>query len=119
MQLWKAFPKFRGEASISTFLYRVALNTAITGVQKQSKKVQLQSTDQLPDTGMAASEHNELWQILHEAVQHLNEVEKAIVMLYLEDYSYDEMEKILGISEGNLRVKMTRIKQKLKELTSK
>lgn len=118
MQLWKAFPKFRGEASISTFLYRVAINTAITGVQKHSRKISVESTGELPEA-ININTNDELWQRMYEAVEHLNEIEKAVVMLYLEDYSYEEMEKILGLNEGNLRVKMNRIKQKLKQLTSK
>ena len=56
-------------------------------------------------------------QQLYLAIEQLNQVEKAIVMLYMEDKSYEEMEEILGMSQGNLRVKMNRIKEKLRELT--
>ncbi len=54
---------------------------------------------------------------LHKAIEQLTQVEKAIVMLYMEDRSYEEMEEILGMSQGNLRVKMNRIKEKLRQLT--
>jgi len=120
IQLWKAYPKFNGEAKFSTWLYRVALNTAITGLRKQrnfitsyepaSLNVNI-SDDNYSETG------EERLQQLHKAIEQLSQVEKAIVMLYMEDKQYDEMEDILGISQGNLRVKMNRIKEKLRELT--
>ncbi len=55
--------------------------------------------------------------MLYHAIEQLNQVEKAIIMLYMEDHSYEEMEEILGIVSGTLRVKMTRIKEKLREMT--
>jgi len=67
------------------------------------------------DTTNTAAE--EQLQQLYTAIEQLNEIEKAIVMLYMEDRSYNEMEEILGINEGNLRVKMNRIKEKLRQLT--
>jgi RNA polymerase sigma-70 factor (ECF subfamily) len=119
LQLWKAFPGFRGDAQFTTWLYRVAINTAITGLQKQSRRIATDPLDHVEEsitTDRHSAEH-ELWPALEQAIQQLNDVEKAIVMLYLEDFSYDEMESILGISEATLRVKMNRIKQKLKKLT--
>jgi RNA polymerase sigma-70 factor (ECF subfamily) len=62
-------------------------------------------------------EQEEQLQQLYAAINQLTEVEKALVMLYLEDKSYDEMEEILGINQNNLRVKMSRIKEKLRKLT--
>ena len=63
------------------------------------------------------SEKEEQLQQLYKAIAELSEIEKAIVMLYLEDKSYDEMEEILGINQNNLRVKMNRVKEKLRKLT--
>ena len=118
IQLWKAYPKFRGESKFSTWLYRVALNTAITGLRKKKDFIESREPAQLPEQvseDNLAGEEN-LGQ-LYLAIDRLNQVEKAIVMLYLEDRSYEEMEDILGISQGTLRVKMNRIKDKLRELT--
>lgn len=119
LQLWKAFPRFRGEAKISTWLYRVAINTAITALRKKRDFIHSYEPAALPmdvaEAGNVAAE--EQLQQLYKAIEKLNEIEKAIVMLYLEDRSYEEMEQILGISQGALRVKMNRIKTKLKELT--
>jgi RNA polymerase sigma-70 factor (ECF subfamily) len=119
IQLWKAYPRFKGESKLSTWLYRVAINTAITGLRRQKDFITSYEPEALPqrsDDGGHAAEEERLQQ-LYTAIAQLNEVEKAIVMLYMEDRSYDEMEDILGISSGTLRVKMNRIKEKLRQLT--
>ena len=117
IQLWKTFSKFKGESKFSTWLYRVAINTAITGLRKKKDFIVSYEPDQLPvqayETG---SIEEEQWQQLSYAIEQLNPVEKSIVLLYLEDKPYEEMEEILGISQGNLRVKMSRIKEKLRQL---
>jgi RNA polymerase sigma-70 factor, ECF subfamily len=118
IHLWKAYPKFQGLSQFSTWLYRVAINTAITGLRKQKDFITSYEPNALPshfaDEG---GREEEQWQQLTLAINKLNEIEKAIVMLYMEEKSYEEMEDILGISQGNLRVKMSRIKDKLRQLT--
>ncbi len=120
IQLWKAYPKFKGDAKLSTWMYRIAINTAITGLRKKKNFITSYESDGFPEhisddsSGMVQEEQ---LQQLYKAIEQLNEIEKAIVMLYMEDRSYIEMEDILGISEGNLRVKMNRIKEKLRQLT--
>lgn len=120
IQLWKAFSSFRGEAKFSTWMYRIALNTAISNLRKQTKKVALSFPEFIPhehaDTNEEKIKEEKLTE-MYAAIRRLTEVEKAIVMLYLEDKSYEEMEEILGISNGTLRVKMNRIKDKLRSLT--
>jgi RNA polymerase sigma-70 factor (ECF subfamily) len=119
LQLWRAFPGFRGESKVSTWLYRVAINTSISLLRRKKNFIQSYEPAALPanvaDTGDTAAEE-QLHQ-LYKAIERLNEIEKAVVMLYLEDRGYEEMEEILGMSQGALRVKMNRIKNKLKELT--
>jgi RNA polymerase sigma-70 factor (ECF subfamily) len=120
IQLWKSFPKFRGEAKLSTWLYRIALNTAISDLRKQKRQITPIDPDLLP-AGLPdlqyPKEKEEQLQQLYIAIEQLTEVEKALVMLYLDDKSYEEMEEILGINQNNLRVKMNRIKEKLRKLT--
>ena len=120
IQLWKSFTSFRGEAKFSTWMYRIALKTAISNLRKQSRKVALSFPEFIPvelaDTEEEKIKEEKLKE-MYAAISRLTEVEKAIVMLYLEDKSYDEMEEILGISSGTLRVKMNRIKEKLRTLT--
>ena len=118
IQLWKAYPKFRGESKFSTWLYRVALNTAITGLRKKKDFIESPEPSQLPEgiSDENTDREDELVQ-LHQAIGQLNQVEKAIVMLYMEDKTYEEMEEIMGMNQGNLRVKMNRVKEKLRQLT--
>jgi RNA polymerase sigma-70 factor, ECF subfamily len=120
IQLWGAYSRFRGESKFSTWLYRIALNTAISDLRKQKNYIKSVEPDQLP-TEIQDIQYNkdkeEKLQQLYTAINHLTEIERAIVMLYLEDKSYDEMEDILGINQNNLRVKMNRIKDKLRKLT--
>ncbi len=121
IQLWRSYPKFRGESKFSTWLYRIAINTALTNFRKQKRSIQTTDVEfqkiEIPDY-VADGIKEEQQQQLYTAIQALNDVEKSIVMLYLEDKSYDEMEEILGISNATLRVKMNRIKDKLRTLTN-
>jgi RNA polymerase sigma-70 factor (ECF subfamily) len=120
LQLWKAFPKYRGESKISTWIYRVAINTAITGLRTKKdfiKSVEHESLPvNIPDDSFYLEEEDHLKQ-MYAAIEQLTEIEKAIVILYFEERSYEEMEEILGISQGNLRTKMSRLKEKLRQLT--
>ncbi|MEP6795327.1 MAG: sigma-70 family RNA polymerase sigma factor [Saprospiraceae bacterium] len=120
VQLWKAFPKFKGEAKISTWIYRVAINTAITQLRKKKDFITTYDPSDLQahtDENHFLETEDEQISQLYVAIEKLNQIEKAIVMLYMEERSYEEMEDILGMSQGNLRVKMNRIKNKLRELT--
>jgi len=120
VQLWKAYPRFRGEAKRSTWLYRIALNTAISALRKQKKRIiptdPLQLPASLQDMQYPGEREEQLRQ-LYAAIDRLTEFEKALIMLYLEEKSYDEMEEILGVNQNNLRVKMNRIKDKLRKIT--
>jgi RNA polymerase sigma factor (sigma-70 family) len=120
LQLWKAYPKFKSGSRFSTWLYRVAINTAITGLRKKKNFITSYEPESLPihisDDDFSLMEEERLQQ-LYKGIEQLSQVEKAIVMLYMEERSYEEMEDILGINQGNLRVKMNRIKDKLRQLT--
>lgn len=118
IHLWKSYHKFQGLSQFSTWLYRVAINTAITGLRKQKDFITSYEPAALPSHHAdEKGAEEEQWQQLVTAIEKLNEIEKAIVMLYMEDRSYEEMEEILGISQGALRVKMSRIKDKLRKFT--
>src|SRR5258708_713674 len=120
IQLWRSYPGFRGESKFSTWLYRIALNTAISDLRKQRQHVTFVDPDLLPtqlQDIQYSTEKEEQLQSLYAAINRLTELEKALTMLYLEDKSYGEMEDILGIPQNNLRVKMNRIKEKLRKMT--
>jgi len=115
-QVWQGYQNFRGDAKFSTWLYRVSLNTAIAGFRKEKRSVLIYTDGALPDISDTDA-GNEQSELLNRAIGRLNDIEKALVMLYMDNKTYDEMESIMGISSGALRVKMTRIKEKLKTIT--
>ena len=119
IQLWKAFPKFRGDSKFTTWMYRVGLNTAITLYRKSKRTINTQEFDSV-QFKISAEEYDnteeEQLKLLYEAVHQLNDIEKALVFLYLEDKNYKEISDTLGISEVNARVKMNRVKTKLKTI---
>jgi RNA polymerase sigma factor (sigma-70 family) len=120
LQLWRSFPAFKGNSKVSTWIYRVAINTAISGLRKHKDFITSQRPEDLPMNIADESIdqlHDDRVEALNNAIGNLNDIEKAIVMLFLEDRSYAEMEMILGINQGTLRVKMNRIKDRLRELT--
>jgi len=116
IQLWRAYPKFRGDAKFSTWMYRVALNTAITLYRKSTRRVKTTDYDnvQFKVTELQEDdETNEQLTLLYGAIKQLNDIEKALIFLYLENKNYKEISQTLGISEVNARVKMNRVKTKL------
>lgn len=118
-QLWKSFGNFKGTSKISTWMYRVAMNTAIAFLNKSKKSRSVFSTIDFPDI---ATENNteieEQTQQLYQAIQKLSIIERGIILLYLENKSYKEIAEITGYSESNIGTRMSRIKQKLKKLVT-
>lgn len=109
-QLWKSAPGFKGEAKFSSWLYRVALTTAIAGFRK--KRVKITYTSVLPDISDTPANGNEQ-ERLFLALKQLNDGDKALIALYLENLSYMEIAQITGITENNVGVKLNRIKTKI------
>ena len=117
IQLWKAYPKFRGDSKFSTWMYRVALNTAITLYRKSKRSIITQDYESVSFKISAEIYDNEIEEqlkLMYSAVRNLNDIDKALVFLYLEDKNYKEISQTLGITEVNARVKMNRIKDKLR-----
>lgn len=121
IQLWRAYPNFRGDSKFTTWAYRVGLNTAISLFRKSSKSIATSSFE-LSAHKFAYEEYDDKEEqqlkVLYQAVQQLNDIEKALVFMYLEDKNYEEISQTLGISEVNARVKMNRIKTKLKKIVN-
>lgn len=122
LQLWRSYDSFKGESKFSTWMYRVSLNTAIILIRKKNKTI---VTSSLEDHNIYIkaddkdSEVEEQLQLLYTGIKLLNEVDRALVLMYLEDLPYKDIAETIGISEVNARVKMNRAKQKLKEIISK
>lgn len=118
-QAWKAFPKFEGRSEFSTWLYRIALNTAITFLKSEKKRgfIENKETQNLNIKYDEYDEEKEKnLQKMYGAIHRLNEIDKALIFYYLQDFSGKEMAEQLGLSEGNARIKLNRAKNKLKEL---
>ena len=118
LQLWRSYDSFKGQSKISTWMYRVALNTAITLFRKKTKSPQ---TDELMDFHHRDyveddDEKQQQITLLYKVIKMLPKVERAIVMMYLDDLPYRDIAENLGITEVNARVKMNRLKKTLKEL---
>tara|TARA_R110001632_G_scaffold66891_2_gene157291 strand:- start:11334 stop:11828 length:495 start_codon:yes stop_codon:yes gene_type:complete len=119
IQLWKNYAKFRGEAKFSTWMYRVALNTAISLYRKSTRSIKTQDFSDV-SFKIATNEYDDTQdqqlKALYNAIRNLNDIDKALIFLYLEDKPYKEIAIALGISEVNARVKMNRAKDKLKKI---
>lgn len=119
-QLWKSYDSFQHHSSISTWMYRVAMNVSISYL-KQSKKRLLTipiNQEVLKIQSSISNEEDEKWKEIHQQINALNLLEKGIIMLYLENKNYREIAEIIGISESNVGTRMARIKAKLKNKIS-
>jgi len=119
IQLWKNYSKFRGDSKFSTWMYRVFLNTAISLYRKSTRTIKTQDisdfTYKIKATDYDNTEELQL-KALYTAIHRLNDIDKALIFLYLEDKPYREISVTLGISSVNARVKMNRAKEKLKNI---
>ena len=113
-QVWKAYPGYKGEAKLTSWIYRVALNTALATFRK--KEVQVIYPAALPEQMAINDIRDQQQEQLFAALRQLNDAEKAIIALYLEDLSYQEIAAITGLDENNVGVKLHRIKNKLRTL---
>ncbi len=120
-QLWKSFETFRQESALSTWMYRVAMNTSIHHLKKSKKRSTLIPLDSeilnIKDEDDNYMEEKILEVRKH--ISHLNLLDKGIVMLYLENKSYEEIAEIVGISKTNVGTKLSRIKEKIRQQISK
>ena len=118
-QLWKSFPGFKGQSRESTWLYRVALNTALASFRKKSPPISYTDTlpDRLAEQPDTTTEDRE--GMLFSALKALNDGDKALMALCLEDLSYQEIADIMGIKENHVGVKINRLKAKIKKELNK
>ena len=119
MQLWSSFSKFDGRVKVSTWIYRIALNTAISFYRKDCKHNENRDTIDESIISISSfemtSEIDEDVSLLYQFIEQLSELDKALILLYLDDNKHKEIADILGISETNVATKISRIKKRLKE----
>lgn len=115
VNMWKGFGSFRGESKSSTWIYKVALNTCISAERKKKTKHEERLSMNI---NLYEDQDTESMQVqqLHQLINKLGLVDRALVLMWLENMSYDEIGNILGISAKNVGVKLVRIKEKLKNL---
>ncbi len=117
LKVWQNLDKFRNQAMISTWIYRIAVNTCLTYLRSEKRQAKDELTPELEETtGEVVSEKNEQVAMLYKCISKLEESERIIITMVLDEVPYPEIAEISGISEGNLRVKVFRIKQRLTEL---
>ena len=120
VNLWKAYPTFRGESKITTWMYRVALNTVISGFRKASNRVHRNRSDVNISDELIKPERNQVSgediDVLYQSIERLTDIEKAVIMLYMEEKTYDDIAEIMGMTRTNVGVKINRIKKKLQKL---
>lgn len=116
-QLWKSFKSFRAESKISTWMYRVALNTALTRLKKNKRRAHTVSIDKviLEQTEYYNPQFEERLKLMYAHIKRLNQLEKGIMLLLLEGKKYEEIAEITGLSSSNVGTRISRIKQKLKQ----
>lgn len=117
LKVWQNLEKFRNKSLISTWIYRIAVNTCLTYLRSEKKQGKDELTDNIIENKVEEhSEKNEQIALLYQSIAKLEENDRLIITMVLDELPYAEIAEISGISEGNLRVKIHRIKQKLTEL---
>jgi len=117
-QLWKSYPHFKGFSKFSTWMYRVALNTAMMHSQHQKRNLEItgleMSHEQIEESVDQFHEEEKIQQ-LYKTIGTLSKIDKAIILLFLEENSYDEIASLTGLTKSNVSVRLVRIKRTLKE----
>lgn len=112
--LWKAYPNFKGNSKVSTWIYRISINTAISWIRDYIKNNNhIEYTIVMPQV-QDSSAIDDLYDQLYCAIGSLSKLDKALILLQLDGYSYDEISEIIGLTKTNVATKINRIKLKLK-----
>jgi RNA polymerase sigma-70 factor (ECF subfamily) len=114
LNLWKAYPTFRNESQISTWIYRISLNVSVSYYRKKSRRPAL---IEITKDFKEHVEENETIAELYECINRLGKLERALILLYLEDRPYKEIAEIMGITVTNVSTKISRIKDKLRQIS--
>ena len=124
LQLWKAYPRYSPERPFSTWMYRIALNVAISFLRRHTQPLRqtipLDEIDrELPDESVAATDSEQRVALLQRVIATLDPLNRALLLLYLDDHSYREIADILGITETNVATKLSRLKERLRQTLTK
>ena len=120
LNLWKSFPRYRGDSTLNTWVYRIAMNTCITFLRRSNARPQ--TVPLTTNVASTAAEDNETagqLRELYRLISQLGKLERALILLWLEERSYEEIADILGITKTNVAVKLNRTKEKLKKMSNR
>ena len=116
LNLWKAYPKFRQECKVSTWIYRIALNTCISFIRKEKNVPELVTLTPAAGRTEETDETQLMLQQMYRMINRLGPLEKSIILLYLENKSYEEIAEITGLTQTNVATRLSRIKEKLRKM---
>ena len=116
VNLWKGYPHFRGESKPSTWVYRIAINTCITFLRKEKNAPVFVELSPVADRMDEEDQTHRMLRRLYDLIARLNQLEKSLILLYLEDKSYEEIAEITGLTQTNVATRLSRIKEKLRKL---
>lgn len=115
LQIWRSLPKLRAEAHVDTWCYRVALNTAISWTRSAARRQPFAASSLEAEQITGTVDGHDPFVLLHRFLETLPDTDRAIVLMYLDDISSPQMAEILGMTDGAIRVRIHRIKQKLSQ----
>lgn len=117
LNLWKAFPKFRKECKVSTWIYRISLNTCISFMKKEKNTPEIISlTHEAEWLTNEKDDFKQMLRILYQLINKLGQLDKSIILLHLEEKNYEEIAEITGLTLSNVATKLSRIKDKLRKM---
>lgn len=120
LNLWTAFPKFKGDSKSSTWVYQIAINTCVSELRKKkAKPISSPMTYDIEQLMDDSEEYKSNVKELYKLISQLTKLERAVIMLWLDEKSYDDISEVLGISKTNVGVKINRIKEKLIKMSNK
>lgn len=115
INIWRGLPSFRSESSMRTWIYRIALNTCVSTLRTRSRNPNQTSLDDVILVADDSQEKTQAVKDLYECISTLNPIDKAIMMMWLDEYSYDEIAETIGLKRNNVATRLHRAKEKLKE----
>lgn len=115
MQLWRSFRSFRGGSRFSTWMYRVALNTALLARRGKLRRPRAQPLPEIEPAGSNPPRSGPDVERLHRCIRGLRELDRAVILLHLEQHSYQEIAELTGLARGTVSVRIVRIKERLRK----
>ncbi len=118
INLWQGIGKYRGDSSVSTWVYRVVLNTCVSYYRRNKHHLGSMPLDAIAEPTAAEDERNDDLKMLYSLISRLGKLDKALIMLWLDEKSYDEIAAITGLTKSNVAVRLNRIKKRLTEMNN-